>query len=81
MEIVKVDKRGRILIPKDIRVKTGVKEGGYVRLETDGERIIIEPLKPVSDRYFGMFKVERWPEDLDDFIVEAVKRWWRQNSM
>jgi len=41
---------------------------------------MLEPLKSVADKYFGTFKVARWPEDLDDFAVEAMRKWWRTKS-
>ena len=76
MGIVRVDEKGRILIPRRLREKTGIREGSYVRVELDGERVIITPVTPNSEKYFGVFKVSRWPRDLDEFIVEAMRRWW-----
>jgi AbrB family looped-hinge helix DNA binding protein len=78
MEIVKVDKKGRILIPKHLRRKAKVKEGRYVKIRADEESIIIEPIESVADKYFGIFKIEKWPEDLDEFMVGVVKEWWLQ---
>ena len=80
MKVVKVDNKGRVLIPKSLREKTGIREGCYVRIKTDEERIVIEPTKPNSEKYFGVFKIERWPRDLDEFIVEAMRRWWLQKA-
>ncbi len=76
LETVKVDEKGRILIPKSLRNKAKLKEGGYVKVETNGKVIIIEPLEPIADKYFGAFKVEKWPEDLDEFIIKVMKKWW-----
>jgi len=73
---VKVDEKGRIIIPKDIRETVNLKEGSYVTLKAKGKTIIMEPLEPVADKYFGAFKVTKWPEDMDEFIVEAIKKWW-----
>jgi len=30
----------------------------------------------LADKYFGAFKVARWPEDMDEFVVGVIKRWW-----
>jgi len=76
MEIVKVDERGRVIIPKSVREKVGVKEGGYVKMMVEGERIVIQPLKSVADKYFGAFKVGEWPDDLDEFVVKVMREWW-----
>ncbi|MEM0053688.1 MAG: AbrB/MazE/SpoVT family DNA-binding domain-containing protein [Nitrososphaeria archaeon] len=81
MEVVKVDKRGRIMIPKRIREKVKVKEDGYVKVRADEKSIIIEPIESIADKYFGAFKILRWPEDLDNFVNEVLKEWWVQKSM
>ncbi|MEM0365262.1 MAG: AbrB/MazE/SpoVT family DNA-binding domain-containing protein [Candidatus Nitrosocaldus sp.] len=81
MEIVKVDKKGRILIPKDIREKIGVKEEGYVKVRVDEKGITIEPIEPIADKYFGAFKITKWPDDLDEFITEVMERWLIQKAM
>jgi len=73
---VKVDEKGRIIIPKDIRETANLKEGSYVTIKAKGKTIIMEPLEPVADKYFGAFKVTTWPENLDEFIVEVIKKWW-----
>jgi len=81
MEVAKVDEKGRVAIPKGLREKAKVKRGGYVRIRTDGKSIIIEALEPIADKYFGAFKITEWPEDLDEFVVEATRRWWSQKAM
>jgi len=80
MEIVKVDEKGRIIIPKTIRDKVGVKEGGYVKIKIDEKGITIEPLEPIADKYYGAFKITEWPEDLDEFLTEVMRKWWTQKS-
>ncbi|MBS7612390.1 AbrB/MazE/SpoVT family DNA-binding domain-containing protein [Candidatus Bathyarchaeota archaeon] len=76
METVRVDGKGRIIIPKNMREKAGVKEGSYVKIRVDEKGIMIEPLKSIADKYFGAFKIMKWPEDLDEFIIEVVRKWW-----
>lgn len=73
---VKVDEKGRIIIPKKVREAAELKEGSYVTIKSKGKIIIMEPLEPVADKYYGVFKVTRWPEDMDEFIVEVIKQWW-----
>jgi AbrB family looped-hinge helix DNA binding protein len=80
MEVVKVDEKGRIVIPKRLREKARVREGGHVRVRADERGIVIEPLEPIADKYFGAFKVVKWPENLDEFVVEVMRKWWIQKA-
>lgn len=79
-ELVKVDEKGRIVIPKSLRERTDMKEGSYVKVTAKEKSIVIEPLEPVADKYFGSFKVDRWPRDLDEFVAEVLKEWWKSKS-
>jgi AbrB family looped-hinge helix DNA binding protein len=74
---VKVDEKGRIMIPKKIRETAELKKCSYVTIKAKGKTIIIEPMEPVADKYYGAFKIEQWPEDLDEFATEATKKWWK----
>ena len=74
--IVRVDEKGRVVIPKSIREKAKLKAGNYVNVRVEGRSIIMEPLESIADKYFGAFKVSRWPKDLDEFLVEVARRWW-----
>jgi AbrB family looped-hinge helix DNA binding protein len=42
---VKVSKKRLISIPKSIAEKLGIKEGMKLRIYTEGDKIIIEPIK------------------------------------
>jgi len=57
-EVVKVDERGRMVIPKKIRERIGIEEGGYVRMESMDDPVVIRPLEPVVEEYYGVFKIE-----------------------
>ena len=80
MEIVKIDGKGRVLIPKSLREKANMKEGSYVKVRAEGKSVVIEPLEPIADKYFGAFKITKWPEDLDEFVVEVINKWWAQKA-
>ncbi|RSN79119.1 AbrB/MazE/SpoVT family DNA-binding domain-containing protein [Candidatus Methanodesulfokora washburnensis] len=80
-EVVRIDKKGRLLIPKKLREKAGIEEGGLVKLRAEERGIIIEPVESVADKYFGAFKVERWPDDLDEFLIRVMKEWWAKKDM
>ena len=74
--VLKVDKKGRLVIPKKLREALGIVDEGYVEVSVKGDRMILKPIKSIADEYFGMFEVESWPEDLDEFVKrEVVRRW------
>jgi AbrB family looped-hinge helix DNA binding protein len=72
----KLDEKGRIRIPKRIREAAQLKEGSCVSIKARGKTVVIEPAEPVVDKYYGAFKVEKWPEDMDEFIGEVMQKWW-----
>ncbi|MEM2843233.1 MAG: AbrB/MazE/SpoVT family DNA-binding domain-containing protein [Candidatus Bathyarchaeia archaeon] len=81
MEVIKVDKKGRLLIPKSVRRKVGIKEGGFAKIEVNEKSIIIRSMDSIADKYFGAFEIAKWPEDLDEFIVKVIKNWWTQKAI
>jgi AbrB family looped-hinge helix DNA binding protein len=48
MVIVIVDKRGKIVIPKELRIKLGLKEGMVVEITEEGSWLKITPVKSQS---------------------------------
>ena len=44
----KIDKKGRILIPKKLREKLGLESNALVKIYSDGYRIIIEPIRGIK---------------------------------
>jgi AbrB family looped-hinge helix DNA binding protein len=79
---VKMDEKGRIIIPKRIRKSAQLKEATLMSIKSKGKMIILEPIEPVADKYFGAFKVTNWPEnlDLDEFVVEVKEKWRKKND-
>lgn len=78
--VVRVDEKGRVVIPKSIREKAKMRKGGYVKVTAKEKSIIMEPLEPFADKYFGAFQIDKWPEDLDEFAVEVIKKWWASQA-
>ena len=79
---VKMDEKGRIIIPKQIRKSAQLKEGTSMSIKLKGKTIILEPIEPVADKYFGAFKVTNWPKnlDLDEYVVEVKEKWRKKND-
>jgi len=71
--VVRIDEKGRLLIPKSIREAVGLKERQAVRIEVADGKLIIVPLKGVADTYYGAIRVKRWPRDLDEFLEEVLR--------
>ncbi|MCW4018892.1 MAG: AbrB/MazE/SpoVT family DNA-binding domain-containing protein [Candidatus Bathyarchaeota archaeon] len=76
----KVDEKGRVRIPKRIRDVAKLEEGSYVNIKTKGKAIIMEPAEPTAEKYYGAFKITKWPEDMDEFIEKVMQKWWIQNA-
>jgi len=74
--VVRVDSKGRITIPKALREEAGIRPGDPVAVYLEEGRISIEPLRSAADEYYGAYGVENWPEDLDEFVAEALRKWW-----
>jgi AbrB family looped-hinge helix DNA binding protein len=77
---VKIDDKGRVMIPKKIRKTAKVKAGTYVNIKAKDTTIIIEPAESIAEKYCGIFQITKWPEDLDEFIVEATRKWWTNHT-
>lgn len=78
--VVRVDAKGRVLIPKGVREALGVREGALLRLRVVDGKIVLEPEGGVADKYYGVFEVRRWPRDLDGFLTEVIRGWWRGST-
>jgi len=77
---VKIDEKGRIIIPKSIRETANLKKGNYASIKIKDKTIIIQPAESIADKYCGIFKITKWPEDLDEFIMEATRKWWKTHA-
>ncbi|MGQ4833802.1 MAG: AbrB/MazE/SpoVT family DNA-binding domain-containing protein [Candidatus Asgardarchaeia archaeon] len=77
MEYAKIDKKGRLLIRKEIRNKVGIRKNSIVKIKVDERRLIIEPSEKenVAEEYYGIIKVDKWPEDIEKFAIEVVRKW------
>ena len=78
--VVRVDEKGRVLIPKGVREALGIKGKQLLKVEVVDGKIVLEPVKDIASEYYGVFKVKKWPRDLDEFLVEAFQVWWRGST-
>ena len=80
-EIIRVDNKGRLLIPKALREKAEITEGSYVKIESMGNRLILEPTESTAQKYHGIFKTGNLPQDLDQYVEGGIlKRWLKKHT-
>jgi AbrB family looped-hinge helix DNA binding protein len=77
---VKIDEKGRVMIPKNIRKAAKIKAGTYINIKISNTTIILEPAKSIAEKYSGIFPIDKWPENLDEFVVEATRKWWKNHT-
>jgi len=77
---VKIDEKGRIMLPERIRKATKLAKGTNVIVKAKNKTITIEPAESIAEKYGGIVQVTNWPEDLDEFITEATKKWWKAHA-
>lgn len=71
----RVDEKGRLVIPKDVRERLGLTAGKKVRVRVAGKSLVIEAVESVANEYLGKFKIVSWPKDLDEFTVPVMRKW------
>jgi len=69
------------VIPKEVREALNVREGSLLKVHIEGNKAIIEPAEDVVEKFKGSVKVDRWPEDLDEFLSEVLRSWLKGTSM
>jgi hypothetical protein len=61
-----------------VGIEVGVKK--MVETKAKDKAVIIKPAKPIADKYYGAFKVEKWPENLDEYAAEIMQKKWKQRK-
>jgi len=67
--ILKIDDRGRITIPKEVRELLKSKR---LKLKIEDGKIILEPVVLDVNKYYGMFKKDIGNEDIDEILDKAL---------
>ncbi len=67
-----------MLLPKSFREAVGIEAGGLARVEVRGGEVVLAPVKGAAERFYGLARVAKWPGDLDESIVRAVRELWRE---
>jgi len=64
-ELVKIQPKGLLTIPKKLREELGFVEGGFARLKKEKGRLIIEPVRTLPYRVRSYSRA-----DLEEFFAE-----------
>jgi AbrB family looped-hinge helix DNA binding protein len=67
--ILKIDDRGRITIPKEVRELLKSKR---LKLKIEDGKIILEPVVLDVNKYYGIFKKDIGDEDIDEILNKAL---------
>jgi len=67
--ILKIDDRGRITIPKEVRELLNSKR---LKLKIEDGKIILEPVVLDVNKYYGIFKKDIGNEDIDEILNKAL---------
>lgn len=79
--IVEIDKKGRILLPKNIRKALNISEKSRFRVILKEDKIILIPEKSIAHKYAGKYKAKKEiPEDLDNFLNKVIMNWWKEST-
>lgn len=81
LQIVKVQPKGNITIPADIRKKVNIKQGGYAEITVDDGKIIIQPRYFYPLREFSKQQIKEYivkdklPDELKDIENKSAGIW------
>jgi AbrB family looped-hinge helix DNA binding protein len=64
---MKIGPKGQVVIPKDIRDITGIKENTEVIVSLKGDKIIIKTAKPLTESY-SKYYISTYSKKLKDYI-------------
>ena len=77
-EITVMSSRGQVVLPKNIREKLGLYSGSKLMVFSDGDNILLKPIKQPDMSEFTnlMDQAEQWAGDVgmtEDDITEVIK--------
>ncbi|MCD6357456.1 MAG: AbrB/MazE/SpoVT family DNA-binding domain-containing protein [Thermoproteales archaeon] len=78
MPTVKITRKYQVTIPKEIREKLNLRVGDLLRVEVEGDKIILKPvIKPRENPVEEMLNLVREPLDVD--AVKLVEESWEDD--
>jgi AbrB family looped-hinge helix DNA binding protein len=72
--IVRVGRRGQMVLPKAVREALGVTEGDQLWVEVEGNRVILRPVSSLVRESLGSLR-GTWGEEIASYLKEEREAW------
>jgi AbrB family looped-hinge helix DNA binding protein len=72
--VVRVGRRGQMVLPKAVREALGVNEGDQLWVEVEGNRVILRPVSSLVRESLGLLR-GTWGEEIASYLKEEREAW------
>jgi AbrB family looped-hinge helix DNA binding protein len=72
--VVRVGRRGQMVLPKAVREALGVTEGDQLWVEVEGNRVILRPVSSLVRESLGSLR-GTWGEEIAPYLKEEREAW------
>jgi AbrB family looped-hinge helix DNA binding protein len=72
--VVRVGRRGQMVLPKAVREALGVTEGDQLWVEVEGNRVILRPVSSLVRESLGSLR-GTWGEEIASYLKEEREAW------
>jgi AbrB family looped-hinge helix DNA binding protein len=72
--VVRVGRRGQLVLPKAVREALGVNEGDQLWVEVEGNRVILRPVSSLVRESLGSLR-GTWGEEIASYLKEEREAW------
>jgi AbrB family looped-hinge helix DNA binding protein len=72
--VVRVGRRGQMVLPKAVREALGVTEGDQLWVEVEGNRVILRPVSSLVQESLGLLR-GTWGEEIASYLKEEREAW------
>jgi len=72
--VVRVGRRGQMVLPKAVREALGVNEGDQLWVEVEGNRVILRPVSSLVRESLGSLR-GTWEEEIASYLKEEREAW------
>lgn len=80
IDIVKVYKKGIIVLPKSIRKKTNIEEGMLLEVSVEDDKIVLKPLN-LWEKVWGCNKGKGSAEEAEKELDIEEEEFWNQRKL
>ena len=80
MVIVRVHRKGIIVLPKSVREEAGIEEGMLLEVSVEGSKIVLKPLD-LWERVWGCGRGRGSAEEAELELDEEEETFWKRRSL